>query len=77
MELRTLQAKDGLWLTQSSNDIVDNMRIYCHEIVLGANDSIDNWRDASDEEYNEWYSRMQAMEQTINEDGEEFAVFPE
>ena len=44
IELRKLTANDGMVLT--------NGEAYGREIYLGKNDSPDNWREISEEEYN-------------------------
>jgi len=64
-------AKEGMWLTQAY-EMNDMERLYCKEVALGRGDKEENWRDASDEEYEEWYSRMQAMENLANDDDDEF-----
>ena len=58
MELIRIHASEGKWLTQA-NDVNDNERIYCHEAVLGASDSPENWREATQEEYEEWQFRAE------------------
>lgn len=62
-------AKEGMWLTQAY-EMNDVERIYCKEVALGRGDKEENWRDASDGEYEEWYARMEAMENLSNEDEE-------
>ena len=43
IELTKVTASDGMWLT--------NGEIYSKEIYLGCNDSIDNWHEITDAEY--------------------------
>lgn len=45
IELIKVTAADGMWLT--------NGETYSKEIYLGCNDSIDNWHEITDAEYEE------------------------
>lgn len=67
--MNIINAKEGMWLTQAQ-ELDDNQRLYCKEVALGKGDKEENWRDASDEEYEEWYARMEAIENLANDDEE-------
>jgi len=62
-------AKEGMWLTQAY-EMNDIERLYCKEVMLGRGDKEENWRDASDEEYEEWFKRREAIENLADEDEE-------
>ena len=66
--LRYLTPSEGMWLTQVGD--TDN-RIFSDQIILGINDSRDNWRDATEQEKLEWEAaeraRMEAEQAEIAE----------
>ena len=58
--MEKIQAKEGMWLTQSG-DINDNERVFTDSVFLAVNDSRERWRDATDQEKTEWEQRMDAI----------------
>ena len=58
--MEKIQAKEGMWLTQSG-DINDNERVFTDSVFLAVNDSRERWRDATDQEKQEWEQRMDAI----------------
>lgn len=58
--MEKITAKEGMWLTQSG-DIKDEERVYTDSVFLAVNDSRDRWRDATDQEKQEWEQRMDAI----------------
>lgn len=49
--LRYLTPSAGMWLTQVGD--TDN-RVFSDQVILGINDSTDNWREATEQEKLEW-----------------------
>lgn len=49
--LRYLTPSEGMWLTQAYD--TDN-RVFSDRVILGVNDTPDNWREAADQEKIEW-----------------------
>lgn len=49
--LRYLTPSEGMWLTQVGET---DSRIFSEQIILGVNDSPDNWREATEIEKLEW-----------------------
>ena len=45
--LRYLTPSEGMWLTQAYE--TDN-RVFSDQVILGVNDSPDNWREATEDE---------------------------
>lgn len=70
--MEKITAKEGMWLTQSG-DINDNERVFTDSVFLAVNDSKDRWRDATDQEKQEWEARMDAIieeeEQAYEQEG--------
>lgn len=63
-----ITAKDGMYLTQVS-EVSDEDRVYCTKALMPkGNESL--WRDATQEEYDEWSERMESENES-----EEFEVF--
>lgn len=58
--MEKITAKEGMWLTQSG-DINDNERVFTDSVFLAVNDSRERWRDATDQEKQEWEQRMDAI----------------
>lgn len=58
--MEKIQAKEGMWLTQSG-DIKDEERVFTDSVYLAVNDSKERWRDATDQEKQEWEARMDAI----------------
>jgi hypothetical protein len=52
IELTKVTAAEGMWLT--------NDETYSKEIYLGCNDSIDNWHEITDAEYEEIVKAQEA-----------------
>lgn len=55
--LRYLTPSEGMWLTQVGD--TDN-RIFSDQVILGINDSPDNWREATETEKLEWEAAERA-----------------
>lgn len=51
VKLRYLTPSEGMWLTQAYE--TEN-RVFSDQVILGINDSPDNWRDATEIEKLEW-----------------------
>lgn len=49
--LRYLTPSEGMWLTQVGE--TEN-RVFSEQVILGVNDSPDNWREATETEKLEW-----------------------
>lgn len=49
--LRYLTPSEGMWLTQVGET---GNRVFSKQVILGVNDSRDNWRDATEQEKLEW-----------------------
>ena len=49
--LRYLTPSEGMWLTQANE--TDN-RVFSEQVILGVNDSPENWREATEIEKLEW-----------------------
>lgn len=57
--MNKLTAREGYWLTS----LIDP-NIYAKEVILADNDSEDNWKEISDEEYQELQAKLiQEMEE--------------
>jgi len=52
-----ITANEGMYLTQNSNDIPDEERDYVTEISSADPNVYELWRDATEEEYQEWSLR--------------------
>ena len=55
--MKKLTAKEGMYLTQKNIEN-ENGRVFAISLYLADNDSADNWRDATQQEYYE-YQRKQ------------------
>lgn len=55
--LRYLTPSEGMWLTQASE--TEN-RVFSEQVILGINDTPENWREATEEEKLEWEQAEQA-----------------
>ena len=63
--LRYLTPSEGMWLTQVGD--TDN-RVFSEQVILGINDSPENWREATETEKLEWEEAEKArMEAEIAE----------
>lgn len=49
-------------LTASKGQILTNGEVYGKEIYLGVNDSAENWREITEEEYNKILAEQEAAE---------------
>lgn len=49
--LRYLTPSEGMWLTQANE--TEN-RVFSEQVILGVNDSPENWREATETEKLEW-----------------------
>lgn len=49
--LRYLTPSEGMWLTQVGE--IDS-RVFSEQVILGVNDSPENWREATETEKLEW-----------------------
>lgn len=55
--LRKLTPSDGMWLTQAYD--TEN-RVFSEQVILGVNDSPDNWREATEQEKIEYEAAEKA-----------------
>lgn len=55
--LRYLTPSEGMWLTQVGE--TDN-RVFSEQVILGINDSPDNWREATEQEKIEYEAEEKA-----------------
>lgn len=55
--LRYLTPSEGMWLTQANE--TEN-RVFSEQVILGINDSPDNWREATEIEKLEWEAEEKA-----------------
>ena len=55
--LRYLTPSEGMWLTQANE--TEN-RVFSEQVILGINDSPDNWREATETEKLEWEAAEKA-----------------
>ena len=55
--LHYLTPSEGMWLTQVGE--TDN-RVFSEQVILGVNDSPENWRDATEQEKLEWEAEEKA-----------------
>ena len=55
--LRYLTPSEGMWLTQAYD--TEN-RVFSEQVILGVNDSRDNWREATETEKLEWEAAERA-----------------
>lgn len=63
--LRYLTPSEGMWLTQANE--TEN-RVFSEQVILGVNDSPENWREATEIEKLEWEEAEKArMEAEIAE----------
>ena len=51
--MEKITAKEGMYLTQKNLEN-ENGRVFAISLYLADNDSADNWRDATQQEYYEW-----------------------
>lgn len=56
----TVTAPEGKYLTQSSEAVTDEQRIYVTEVALAVTSSPEDWREASAEEKEEFEARQKA-----------------
>lgn len=65
-------ADEGKWLTQKNEN---ESRVYTDSVCLGVNDSEQNWREADNEEKEEWEKEQEAqMEAAMNAEMQEGAI---
>lgn len=55
--LRYLTPSEGMWLTQVGE--TEN-RVFSEQVILGVNDSPENWREATEQEKIEWEAEEKA-----------------
>ena len=55
--LRYLTPSEGMWLTQAYD--TEN-RVFSEQVILGINDSPDNWREATEDEKLEYEAEEKA-----------------
>lgn len=53
-----LKAEENHYLTQVDKNIPILDRLFCREVALGLNDSPANWKEITEEEYNELYEEQ-------------------
>mgnify|MGYP004673394995 FL=1 len=55
--MEKITAKEGMYLTQKNLEN-ENGRVFAISLYLADNDSADNWRDATQQEYYEWQRKQ-------------------
>lgn len=55
--MEKITAKEGMYLTQKNLEN-ENGRVFAITLYLADNDSADNWRDATQQEYYEWQRKQ-------------------
>ena len=55
--MEKLTAKKGMYLTQKNLEN-ENGRVFAISLYLADNDSADDWRDATQQEYYEWQRKQ-------------------
>lgn len=69
--MRKITASEGKYFTQKSIEN-ENGRTFAITLYLADNDSADNWREATQEEYYEWQKKQEeGFEQQSLSDGSE------
>lgn len=68
--MKKIKASEGKYLTQKTLEN-ESGRIFALTLYLADNDSEDNWREATQEEYYEWQQKMEAEVEASFEAAEE------
>ena len=55
--MEKITAKEGMYLTQKNLEN-ENGRVFAISLYLADDDSADNWRDATQQEYYEWQRKQ-------------------
>lgn len=64
--MKKITASEGKYLTQKNLEN-ENARVFTISLYLASNDSEDNWREATQEEYYNWQrKREEDMEALLN-----------
>lgn len=71
--MKKIKASEGKYLTQKNLES-EGGRIFALSLYLADNDSEDNWREATQEEYYEWQQEREKEVEAHFETSEEKAV---
>lgn len=72
--MEKIKASEGMYLTQKNLEN-EGGRVFALSLYLAENDSAENWREATQEEYYEWQKRQEeAAETALNSAREGEAV---
>lgn len=64
--MKTIKASNGMYLTQKVLENEDS-RVFAIALNLAVNDSPDNWREATQEEYYQWQvSQQEQLERSLS-----------
>lgn len=65
--MEKITAKEGMYLTQKEIEN-EGARVFVVSLFLADNDSADNWRNATQQEYYDWQKKQdEAMERMLEE----------
>lgn len=68
--IQIIEPTEG-WLTQSQDDIEIQNRIFSKKVFLAVNDSIDNWKEISEEQYQVYQIELEEYFKSLEENKEE------
>lgn len=64
--METIKASNGMYLTQREIENEDS-RVFAIALNLAVNDSPDNWREATQEEYYQWQlAQQEQLEKSLS-----------
>lgn len=64
--MKTIKASNGMYLTQKVLENEDS-RVFAIALNLAVNDSPDNWREATQEEYYQWQlAQQEQLEKSLS-----------
>lgn len=66
---RVLTPEEGHYITQSAEDTSTTDRVYSTSVYLAPADSPDNWREATEEEYQDWKQQMDEIQKSAMTSG--------
>lgn len=67
--MRKIKASEGMYLTQKNIEN-EGARTYAVSLYLADNDSADNWREATQEEYYDWQKKQDEAFEQMSAGGE-------
>lgn len=74
--MEKITAKEGMYLTQKNLEN-ENGRVFAISLYLADNDSADNWRDATQQEYYEYQRKQDKFVEDLiasNVESEEYEI---